>query len=676
MSLLKLFLEINKIGKEIEKMQNYEELGYFLYHKLKNIIDFDFLSLGRIDEDEMKLKYYFYVENGIVTSKFEIPVAKENSLSYYSHLNKRIILMNDVEKEYKNYVKSLSHLGGHYKDYSLLTIPIFDNDKVKAILSVQHWRKNAFDVEKVVLFKEIANYLSNVLWKFENKTSSNIKQNAIESSKSLIGSFIDRTSKADTISNLNKILLEFCQPIFSIENFIMSIYSDSGIEKFLIKTTEHHEVEEVSLPKDYPSSNYLYYLNNENKDFASLDFGREILDKKETFNIIINIYKINFIKILEKQELVKEIQENQNMLTILKKGYDNFRALNELGQNIVASSSIREVCFLIYESLKTILAKELSIIIVKKEKNLLNYTCVENNEEINMEPLDMDNDSSLSSFTIKNNKIIVINDYDQDIFIYYKDNSQAKRNVVGKASNSIIYLPLLENKTIIGAFSVQADTKNFFDNYTIELVKNIASFVSVALSHENRRENLSNEIALVKKDHLSLQQENIELEKISSTDSLTNLSNRREFERQVQELIKHKKSKINIFMSLIDLDYFKHVNDTYGHLEGDKYLIEISNIFKSFQNENIVFSRYGGDEFVAFFHNKTKEEVDSILRTILKKLKNVYLPNPYTKHNQTLTIGVANMLDLKDNSYKELYRRADNALYLGKNKGRNQIIFI
>ncbi len=54
----------------------------------------------------------------------------------------------------------------------------------------------------------------------------------------------------------------------------------------------------------------------------------------------------------------------------------------------------------------------------------------------------------------------------------------------------------------------------------------------------------------------------------------------------------------------------------------------------------------------------------------------MYLPNPHAKINQTLTIGVANMLDLSDNSYKELYRRADNALYLGKNKGRNQIVFI
>lgn len=676
MSLLELYLEINKIGKEIEKMKDYDELGHFLYYKLKNVIDFDFLSLGRIDEEEMKLKYYFYVENGIVTSKLEIPIIKENSLNYFSHRNKRIILMNDVEKEYKNYVKNLSHLGRHYKEYSLLIIPIYDDQKVKALLSVQHWRKNAFDVEKVVLFKEIASYLNNVLCKFENKDTAIIESHVYESSKSLIGNFIDTTSRAESISALTKIFFEFCKFIFYVDNFILTIYKDGKIKKYLISCDINDKIQETSISIDYPSSTFIYFLDHENKNFASLDFGKEIIEKKETLNILLNIYKINFIKILEKEELTKEIEENKKMLNILKESYDNFKALNELGQNIVASESIKEACFLIYKALKKILSKDLSVIVVKKEKNLLKYTCVENNMEIPMGVFDIDKDSSLSSYAIKNNKTIVINDYDEDIFIYYQNSNQAVRNVIGKTLNSLVYLPLLEDKTIIGAFSVQADTKNFFDNYIIEFVKNIASFVAVALSHENKKENLSKEIALVRKDHLSLQKENLELEKISSTDSLTGLLNRREFERQIEELIKGKETKLNLFIALIDLDYFKHVNDTYGHLEGDRYLIEISDIFKSFQDENVKFSRYGGDEFAAYFYGERKEEVESLLVTILNKLKKMYLPNPHTKINQTLTIGVANMLDLSDNSYKELYRRADNALYLGKNKGRNQIVFI
>ena len=676
MSLLNLFLEINKIGKEIEKMKDYDELGYFLYYKLKKVIDFDFLSLGSIDEKEMKLKYYFYVENGVVTSNTQVPVTKESSLSYYSHINKRIILMNDVEKEHKTYVKSLSHLGGHYKDYSLLTIPIYDKGEVKALLSVQHWRKNAFDVEKVVLFKEIANYLNNVLSKFENKEVSNIGLQSSEDSKSLLGNFIDHSSKAESIEALNKILFEFCSSLFNINNFILTVYKDSKIERFLIKRNEKSIVQQNPLNKKHISKGLIYFLANENENFASLEFDRDIVDKKETLNILINIYKLSFIKVLEKIELTKEIKENEKMLSILKKAYDNIKTLNELGQNIVASTNLKEVCFTIYQELKNILFADLSIIIVRKDRNSLNYTCVENNSEVELGTIDINEDSSLASFVIKNNKTIIINDYDQDIYLYYDNKNKAVKNVIGIASNSIIYIPLLEERNIIGAFSIQAESKNFFDNYTIELVKNIASFVSVALSHENRRENLSKEIALVKKDHLTLQKENLALEKISSTDSLTGLLNRREFERQIDELITNSSSKINIYIALIDLDYFKHVNDTFGHLEGDKYLIEILNIFKKFQNSDIKFSRYGGDEFVAYFCHKTKEEVEILLNNILDLLKDICLPNPHTKTNQTLTIGLANMLALNDNSYKELYRRADNALYIGKNKGRNQIVFI
>lgn len=110
---------------------------------------------------------------------------------------------------------------------------------------------------------------------------------------------------------------------------------------------------------------------------------------------------------------------------------------------------------------------------------------------------------------------------------------------------------------------------------------------------------------------------NAHLHNIAIHDSLTSLYTRRFFEnRLTEELIKGKREKTTFSIALIDLDNFKSINDTFGHIEGDRILIEFSNILRKSLRKNDIIARWGGDEFIVLFPNLDRARIEKILNRI------------------------------------------------------------
>lgn len=158
------------------------------------------------------------------------------------------------------------------------------------------------------------------------------------------------------------------------------------------------------------------------------------------------------------------------------------------------------------------------------------------------------------------------------------------------------------------------------------------------------------------------------LKKLASTDKLTGLYNRRYFENFFIQEIENNFEKEK-FLIIIDIDKFKVINDTYGHQIGDKVLIEISNILKTtFNNSKI--SRWGGDEFVVIYNGK-KDDLIKKMDLVLKKSLEIKLAD---SHQITLSSGVTKIN--KNDNRKLIFKKADNALYISKENGKNQYNFI
>lgn len=160
---------------------------------------------------------------------------------------------------------------------------------------------------------------------------------------------------------------------------------------------------------------------------------------------------------------------------------------------------------------------------------------------------------------------------------------------------------------------------------------------------------------------------NSELDKLASLDSLTQLNNRRIFLDALDEQVQlFEKRDIPFSLLIVDIDYFKRVNDTWGHLVGDQILINLSKIMKNVRRQKDILARYGGEEFVILLPETEEDEAVSFAETLRSKVEQA----TWGKINITISIGVSTFT-VKDTQHTIL-AKADFALYDSKNKGRNR----
>lgn len=121
----------------------------------------------------------------------------------------------------------------------------------------------------------------------------------------------------------------------------------------------------------------------------------------------------------------------------------------------------------------------------------------------------------------------------------------------------------------------------------------------------------------------------------------------------------------------IDIDYFKNINDLYGHYIGDEIIEVVSTIFREALTDNDFVARYGGDEFVIFFKNIEKEELIAKVENIIKQVNDLRIDRQKDLRI-TLSIGIAYCKDEESDRYIDLLESADKKLYESKEKGKNQ----
>ncbi|KOA19741.1 response regulator PleD [Clostridium homopropionicum DSM 5847] len=166
---------------------------------------------------------------------------------------------------------------------------------------------------------------------------------------------------------------------------------------------------------------------------------------------------------------------------------------------------------------------------------------------------------------------------------------------------------------------------------------------------------------------------NLELQDISKRDSLTNLYNHQYInERLEDEISKAKFFNHGLWVMMIDIDFFKRVNDTYGHQVGDWVIVTLCRIIDKCTREKDLLGRYGGEEFVVVLPDLNKEDALAISESIRKKVED------YIFDIETLRITVSIGLTeyINDDDSKAVIKRADMLLYEAKKNGRNRVEYI
>ncbi len=254
--------------------------------------------------------------------------------------------------------------------------------------------------------------------------------------------------------------------------------------------------------------------------------------------------------------------------------------------------------------------------------------------------------------------------YLTDLLSYRSELDECTCPVVGNlykaGMHSTMVAPIISGTTRFGTLNTANSKSNGYNNDDIHLFAQITAILATHLHKSKLQDEAKRqkEVLLAKND---------ELENFAYMDSLTQIYNRRYINNIIAHAIMQRdRSESELSIILLDIDFFKNINDEKGHTEGDNVLRELTKLIKSQISENDIFARWGGEEFlIACLHTNSNDAyaLAEKLRMGIDEEENGHLKNV------TVSLGVASLIE--NDSIDTLIQRADKALYQSKEGGRN-----
>ncbi|MGG1551013.1 histidine kinase N-terminal 7TM domain-containing protein [Paenibacillus ferrarius] len=190
------------------------------------------------------------------------------------------------------------------------------------------------------------------------------------------------------------------------------------------------------------------------------------------------------------------------------------------------------------------------------------------------------------------------------------------------------------------------------------------------LEHANQGKGL----LLIFTDITELKRLQRQLEHHAYYDELTGAPNRRAFFQQGTLTLEESRQAGEPFtVVLMDVDYFKKVNDTFGHHVGDQVLMHVAHLCQQELQAGELFARYGGEEFVLALKGRTLQEGEAVANRLRTRIASKPLTTTEDKISVTLSLGVAEAADGPEETLSQLLNKADQALYAAKQAGRNRV---
>jgi diguanylate cyclase (GGDEF)-like protein len=232
---------------------------------------------------------------------------------------------------------------------------------------------------------------------------------------------------------------------------------------------------------------------------------------------------------------------------------------------------------------------------------------------------------------------------------------------VEKRLASVAIIPLTRRGKFLGSLNLGSfNPDRFTDTMATDFIEHMGTMVSVCLEN-----NLNFEV----------------LRRTSLVDTLTGVNNRRFLEQRLgEEIDRTQRNSEPLSCFFLDIDFFKKVNDTYGHQTGDKVLTVVAGTIRDQLRNNDVLARYGGEEFVALLSNIPENMALDIAERIRKTVKALQIESDGQALSITISIGVSTFCPEHDHSASsekisvDLIHCADKALYDAKHSGRDCVV--
>lgn len=220
-----------------------------------------------------------------------------------------------------------------------------------------------------------------------------------------------------------------------------------------------------------------------------------------------------------------------------------------------------------------------------------------------------------------------------------------------KLPQSVISIPLVTEDKILGLLTLYSQSPNTYTVDELRLLSILSGFYALSLSNARLYQ---------------------KTERLANLDGLTQLVVQRHLKEKLElELFESQRSNRALSLLMLDLDYFKQINDAHGHLAGDAVLIQVAVLLRKFSPQGAIVSRYGGEEFAVLLPGYLKKEAIELAEKLRNKIEEICLEIRRKKIQVTVSIGVASFVEKVESN---LLDRADQALYQAKKEGRNRVV--
>lgn len=283
-------------------------------------------------------------------------------------------------------------------------------------------------------------------------------------------------------------------------------------------------------------------------------------------------------------------------------------------------------------------------------------------------------DASIAGQIFTSKQPLIINDASEDQR-HFKGIDERTQYV----TRNILGVPLQIEGQALGV--LMAMNKNDLSGFTqsdSEWLTVLASQATVSIQNnrlyqklQEHAETLEEKVALRTAE---LAEANKELQFLAITDPLIKINNRRYFfENAQKEVARACRYKTELSILLFDIDHFKKVNDTYGHLAGDQVLQFIGKQLKDMLRNIDLYARYGGEEFVILLPETDQVEAMETAERVRQGFQEASIPTDNETIRVTISVGVASLMSEKSTTLEKLLDQADTALYHSKENGRNKV---
>ncbi|HEY5594523.1 MAG TPA: diguanylate cyclase [Nitrospiria bacterium] len=408
-----------------------------------------------------------------------------------------------------------------------------------------------------------------------------------------------------------------------------------------VSTDETLEILRAGFPSGITSL-HLFPLFTRNHQITSLlcvfdtPLGDEDLRVITTFCQQISVIHENAQLQRERQDLAKDVS-----------------VLLEIAKTVGSALDSEELFSIILEkSTQFLQAEQGSLMLLDEDRRELSVKAMKGLNKKIVELLKIRPGEGISGKVLSTGSPMVVADIDADDRVAQEKRPRYK-------TRSFISIPLKLDGRTIGVLNI-ADkiSGEIFSEEDLQLLVSIGAYASVAIERSK------------------FYQKNEELKRISITDSLTGLLNRRYFqERMSEEIERSRRHHLPLSLIMLDVDDFKSVNDTLGHLVGDEALKIVARCLRNCIRTIDVAARYGGEEFTVILPQTSKADAQTIAERICTEVYRLDLPFAKTDQKLLLSVSLGLATYPEDaESLEDLVRNSDIALYSAKSQGKNRVV--